>query len=73
MFGIVVEFEKNKRLLERNDKGQGKATGINITVGKKIVLHGPGSDSWRMQVWKKNKKKFESPGKCYRWNPEKKW
>ena len=47
---------KAKRLLEINDKGQGKAIGINITVGKKwcCIAHEK-CDCWRMQDWKKKK------------------
>ena len=53
----VSPFEKTS-LLARNDKGQGKATGINITVGKKIVLHSLGKcDCWRMQSLEKKKEK----------------
>ena len=86
LFGIVVEFEKNKRLLEINDKGQGKAIGINITVGKKwcCIAHEK-CDCWRMQDWKKKNKvqkrwrmqvwkkktKVKSLGKCYHWNLKK--
>ena len=54
---------KAKRLLEINDKGQGKAIGINITVGKKwcCIAHEK-CDWWRMQDWKKKKTKFKSVG-----------
>ena len=77
---------KAKRLLEINDKGQGKAIGINITVGKKwcCIAHEK-CDCWRMQDWKKKTKvqnrwrmqvwkkktKVKSLGKCYRWNLKK--
>ena len=55
---------KAKRLLEINDKGQGKAIGINITVGNKwcCIAHEK-CDYWRMQDWKK-KTKFKTVGEC---------
>ena len=56
---------KAKRLLEINDKGQGKAIGINITVGKKwcCIAHEK-CDCWRMQDWKKKNTKFKTVGEC---------
>ena len=46
LFGIVVKFEKKKKLLERNDKGQGKKCdhwnqNLKITVGKKMTVGEP--------------------------------
>ena len=77
---------KAKRLLEINDKGQGKAIGINIHVGKKLVLHSPwkivtvgecntGKKKTKFKTVGgksgKKKQRSKSLGKWYRWNLKK--
>ena len=73
LFGIVVEFEKTKDCWKEMIKAKERPLeSTSLLEKKQCCIAQENVIVGECKSRKKKKKMFESPGKCYRWNLEKK-